>query len=74
MKVIINESEKSNSNFPKLMISNDGGILIIALGIIDGNIKGTVINSKVWPFGYSSHGWMINLFKDFKGSVILEND
>ena len=63
------------SEFPKLMISNDNGIIILATDE-DGNyLKGTILESNISPnfVGEWSEVWAKDNFYDYPGQVILSN-
>lgn len=76
MKVEIKESnQKKEKEFPKLMKSNLGQIIIAHGFNDDGCIMGVLINDNGYPIGdcYSVN-WNKNAFTYFEGSITLSND
>lgn len=77
MKITVNNTQANKETpFPKLMIGKQSGIIILATGIEDEGIKGVVIGqeSGVYKVGYYYDGWNRNNFKDYSGTITLEND
>lgn len=80
MKIQVNAVEKATEKpFPKLMVSNNGIILLaFRKGFygIEGtylcNLDGTSNCSGL--VGMQSNTWNDNAIKDFNGSITLEND
>lgn len=54
--------------FPKLMISDEGQIVLMTEASC-----GTNVNGKVHPIGFYAENWS-PCFRDFDGSVILQNE
>lgn len=76
MKVTINETEKEDLEFPKLMIARNTNFIILAVDKSDKDFIGGVVisESEYYPVGYIYHSWNIYDFQDFKGSITLENE
>jgi hypothetical protein len=73
MKVKVNEKEKSE--FPKLMISDLGQIILAYSESEDGKLlSGVLLVSNGYSIGRCySETWAAHLFKDFNGSVEISN-
>lgn len=76
MKVDINSKEgKDEKPFPKLMVSNEGRVvLMLGIHITGGNgvFLGRVDKrNDVYDIGHISDNWSLPYFKDFHGSVTL---
>lgn len=70
MKVIVNEESKEKE-LPKLMIcKNDENLVVFMFG----DKQGVVISCKTRYTGYYSEYWVMTDFKDFNGTVTLQND
>jgi hypothetical protein len=73
MKVaVINANAKQEKPFPKLMVTNEGKVVLFSE-----NKKGMVINaieSHGEINGECYHCWDMSMFTDFEGSVTLSND
>lgn len=74
MKVEVKEvQEKKDIKFPCLMRSTSG-LIILAIGIKDSDLKGTVLFSITHTLGFYSESWNRDSFVPFNGSVTLSND
>lgn len=72
--VTVGELKTQEKEFPKLMIS-EKGIIILATSIRDeGYIIGTVVNkNNNYNFGYHSTGWHLDVFVELKGTITIQN-
>lgn len=72
MKVTVEEN-KMELDYPKLMIS-DNGQIIMALGENEANLIGVMIKSNGYPFCGGSYSENISkpAFKDFHGTITIE--
>jgi hypothetical protein len=70
INVEFNQNKKQKS-FPKLMISNDGQIVLFIIQSI-----GTVVysNSNNCKVGYYSNAWNMDIYNDFDGEITLKNE
>jgi hypothetical protein len=69
MKTTIKEHQQCEKPFPKLMVSGD---LIV---LFTNEHTGTVVHTVGgYSMGYWDDSWKAYLFKDFHGTVTLEND
>ena len=71
----IDTPKEKESEFPKLMISNDNGNIILATDE-DGNyLKGMIVESNDGSniVGKWSDVWIKGYFSDYPGQVILSN-
>ena len=59
------------NDFPKLMISDDAGEIVL----MTDHHTGTVVyqGPSEYEIGYESTGWIIDKFTDYDGSVTLNN-
>ena len=70
MKAVVNEIEKKETDFPKLMKTDEDTIVLF-----HSPEKGIVISSPgVWNVGSYNGSWNMEAFSDLKGSVTLSND
>lgn len=69
MKVIVKEKGSTNQ-YPKLMKSNAGLIVLM----VSDKTGVVVVGNDVWDRGHYADNWGICLFKDFDGEVTLSND
>lgn len=71
MKAVVNEIEKKETDFPKLMVHENGDVVLF-----EGTEDGVLVASKSTPedIGSYSECWNPRMFQDFKGSVTLSND
>jgi len=71
MKVTVNEEEEKENGFPKLMINNNNDLIVLmshyGTGVV---VSGNEHNS----LGHYSVFWSMDCFKDFNGTVTLQND
>lgn len=78
MRVEVKENtNKIKSDFPKLMISNNGTIILAEYD--DGiNLWGIFLQGNVEPpaynIGYYSRNWNKDIFKPFHGTITLTED
>lgn len=56
--------------FPKLMKLDESGQVVL----FTNKVTGTVVTQGYWPIGTYKEEWVPERFKDFNGSVCLEND
>ena len=71
----IDTPKQKESEFPKLMISDNNGIIILATDE-DGNyLKGMIVesNDDLEPVGSMGYAWIKGCFSDYPGQVILSN-
>jgi hypothetical protein len=59
----------SELQFPKLMINSAGGDVVF----MTSSRTGTVVYSGNFELGYTSSGWNTRYFKDYSGTITLEN-
>lgn len=79
MKATKQDNETTSiTPFPKLMINNNGFIVLFnshGCGMVvfrkDGNWE---LGTVSWKIGTIGHNWNMEHFKDYNGKVILEND
>jgi len=71
MKVTVNEEEKKVKEFPKLMINNGGNLIVLMTSDRCGVVVSTNEFNKL---GNISDVWSMDCFKDFNGTVTLQND
>jgi len=64
--------KKEVKPFPKLMMANDTGVLVLFTDAI----TGTAVNNVggMYKIGYHSSCWHSSSFKDYEGDVCLTND
>ena len=68
MKVVAKELPGQTKSYPKLMVSDQGTIILFsACGV------GTILASKSHGVGHHATSWSMECFKDFNGEVILSN-
>ena len=73
-KIISPKQGKKEFHFPKLMIGNEGCV-ILATGQCGNSITGTRVNNgTAFPIGEYSDRWRAKVFSDFDGKVELSND
>ena len=68
---VIPEETKKELPFPKLMIAEDGEIVLFSEEKV-----GVIVNTKINSFyqiGEYSDDWHMNSFKDFYGSITMSN-
>jgi hypothetical protein len=71
-KLTVEVSDKTRTeenNYPKLMVSNEGQIVLF-----NEVRKGMNINGKGWAVGYYTDCWVMSCFKNFHGSVTLTQE
>jgi hypothetical protein len=69
MKVTVKQTPRKDIPYPKLMTAKEGLIVLM--------IKpkcGVVIAASSYSIGYYSDAWNMNCFRDFEGSVELQNE
>jgi len=72
MKVEVNKVEKSDGiEFPLLMISSDGSIILAFEFNENGNINGAYLNDSDSCF---QDEFVLEAFKPFNGTITLSND
>ena len=70
MKVTVNEESKEKG-FPKLMINDDSDLIVLMTELG----KGVVVRVDGHnPVGCYVDCWIMDYFKDFNGTVTLQND
>lgn len=77
MKVTVNEEskEKKEKVFPMLMISNDGSLVVLFSSKDSGIVISDTSDKDEGYAQWSFHvGFNIFHFKDFNGTVTLQND
>lgn len=70
MKVTVNKAEVKEIQFPKLMISKDGNIVLFTELDVGTLIKGEVGMNRG---GDHYDGWNFENFHDYVGTITLEN-
>ena len=70
MKVTVNEESKEKE-FPKLMINDKNDLIIF---MTSRGVGFVVQPNKHDPIGNYSDSWAMHQFKDFNGTVTLQND
>jgi len=73
IKVTSSETpEKKERPFPKLMISNSSGLIVLMEAPGEGS---TLTKSVGWPtIGRHHKHWDIDCFRDYNGSITLSNE
>ncbi len=71
MKVEVNEKEKNEYKFPRLMQHKSSPLLIVLF--TDQN-KGTCLTKGNYYIGEFYGAWLSSEFTDFTGSITLSND
>lgn len=71
MKAVVNEIEKKETDFPKLMKADSGDVVFF-----DTLESGVLVSSIRMgeDIGYYSTCWDMSEFQDFHGTVTLSND
>jgi len=73
------EEHYTSKGFPRLMISDDGGVIILAGGISTCTCEGENIGyPTLWGIVVSGKGdsltWIYEYFKDYNGDIVLNNE
>ncbi len=72
MKSIVTDKKNETKPFPKLMIGNKSGIIVLMIDEITGAVVGEP-NGK-FILGHYSDNWNDIRFTDYTGTVTLSND
>ncbi len=71
MKVTVNEEEVMENSFPKLMIYTVSDLIVLMTSSMNGIV---VAGNSYHELGKISDTWDMQHFKDFNGTVTLQNN
>lgn len=79
MKTEIKTSKKAFPQFPRLMSSKEGNVIVLVHAKEGNDLKGTLVakhreTSSIYNIGEYRTDWIADYFKDFEGEIILANE